>query len=53
MRPKHPYSEIAKNYLKCNKIDTLDELKEELGTSSSMIVFRKLKDLKYFSVVSG
>lgn len=52
MKPKYSSLEIAENYLKHNKIATLDELKEEIGTSSSMTVFRKLKNLKYLSSYS-
>ncbi|MDA3915623.1 MAG: hypothetical protein PF690_01430 [Deltaproteobacteria bacterium] len=43
---------VVKNYLKRYKIGTLDQLKKELFTSSTMTVFRKLKSLKYLSSYS-
>jgi len=52
MKPKNSGLRVVKNYLKINKIATLDQLKEELGTSSTMTVFRKLKCLEYFSSYS-
>jgi len=40
------------NYLKRYKIGTLDQIKKELCTSSTMTVFRKLKSLEYRSSYS-
>ncbi len=40
------------NYLKRYKIGTLDQLKKELCTNSTMTVFRKLKSLEYRSSYS-
>jgi len=42
----------VKRYLKHNKIGTLDQLKKELFTSSTMTVFRKLKSLEYLTCYS-
>ena len=43
---------VVKNYLKRYKLGTLDQLKKELFTSSTMTVFRKLKSLEYLSSYS-
>ena len=43
---------VVENYLKCSKIATLDQLKKELGTSSTMTVFRKLKCIEYLASYS-
>ncbi len=43
---------VVKSYLKRHKIGTLDQLKNELFTSSTMTVFRKLKSLEYLSSYS-
>ena len=43
---------VVINYLKRNKIGTLDQLKKELCTNSTMTVFRKLKSLEYRSSYS-
>jgi len=45
-------SETLSNYLKNNKIATVDELKNVLKTQSRMTVFRKLKPLDYISSCS-
>lgn len=42
----------VRTVLKTNKITTLSELKGALGTSSTMTVFRKLKELGYLSSYS-
>ena len=39
-------------FLQQEKIATLDELKSALGTTGTMTVFRKLKDLGYHSSYS-
>ena len=39
-------------YLKVNKIAVLDDLKRVTGTTVSMTVFRKLKELRYLSSCS-
>jgi arginine repressor len=44
--------EAVKNYLKLHKISTLDQIKKELFTNSTMTVFRKLKSLGYLSSYS-
>ena len=40
-------TDVLRSLLTKRKIATLDELKEAIGTSSTMTVFRKLKDLGY------
>ena len=52
MNPENTSLSIVKEYLKRHKIGTLDQLKKELFTSSTMTVFRKLKSLEYFSSYS-
>jgi len=52
MKPKSLDLDRAKKLLKHLKIATLDQLKKELGTSSTMTVFRKLKSLEYLSSYS-
>lgn len=49
MRSEDTGLNVVKDYLKRYKISTLDQLKEELSTSSTMTVFRKLKSLEYIS----
>ena len=43
---------VVKKYLKSSKIATLDQLKKELDTSSTMTVFRKLKCIEYLASYS-
>ena len=45
-------SSTIQQYLQGKKVATLDELKNELGTTVSMTVFRKLKELHYLSSCS-
>ncbi len=52
MRSENTGLNVVKNYLKRHKIGTLDQLKKELFTSSTMTVFRKLKSLEYLSSYS-
>ena len=46
------HSSTIRQYLKDKKVATLDDLKTELGTTVSMTVFRKLKELHYLSSCS-
>ena len=39
--------DVLRSLFKKRKIVTLDELKQAMGTSSTMTVFRKLKELGY------
>ena len=52
MKPENTNLSIVKEYLKRHKIGTLDQLKKELFTRSTMTVFRKLKSLEYLSSYS-
>ncbi|HEY6844734.1 MAG TPA: hypothetical protein VI320_00835 [Terracidiphilus sp.] len=52
MRPNSFHSEVLRTLLLQRKIATLDELKQALGTSSTMTVFRKLKVLDYLTSYS-
>ncbi|MBN2434253.1 MAG: hypothetical protein JXK07_03185 [Spirochaetes bacterium] len=52
MKPKNANLIAVEKFLKQNKIATLDQLKEELETSSTMTVFRKLKSLQYLTSYS-
>jgi hypothetical protein len=53
MRPeKFTANQLAK-LLRAKKIATLPELKEALGTSSKMTVFRKLQELGYYTSYSN
>lgn len=52
MVSKNTDLEVVKNHLKINKISTLDQIKKELFTNSTMTVFRKLKSLGYLSSYS-
>jgi hypothetical protein len=40
-------SEVLRSFLQRKQIATLEELKQDLGTTSTMTVFRKLKSLGY------
>ena len=52
MRPLSFRSEELRSLLLRNKIATLDELKQALGTSVNVTVFRKLKPLAYLTSYS-
>jgi hypothetical protein len=52
MRPNSFHSEVLRTLLLRRKIANLDELKQALGTSSTMTVFRKLKLLDYLTSYS-
>lgn len=52
MKPKKPKPTTIEDYLENNKIATLDQLKEELRTNSTMTVFRRLKNLGYVTSYS-
>lgn len=52
MRPNSFHSEVLRTLLLQRKIATLDELKQALGTSSTMTIFRKLKVLDYLTSYS-
>jgi hypothetical protein len=52
MRPLSFRSDELRSLLLCNKIATLDELKQALGTSVNVTVFRKLKPLAYLTSYS-
>ena len=52
MRTEQYSSEPIYNLLKSKKVVTMDELKNELGTTSKITVIRKLKALKYYSSYS-
>ena len=52
MRPNSFHSEVLRTLLLQRKIATLDELKQALGTSATMTVFRKLKLLGYLTSYS-
>jgi hypothetical protein len=52
MKPKKSDPTTIEEYLKNNKIATLDRLKEELRTNSTMTVFRRLKSLGYVTSYS-
>lgn len=52
MRRPTLHSDLLLKLLLKQKIATLDELKTTLGTSSTMTVFRKLKELQYISSCS-
>jgi hypothetical protein len=52
MRPSSFHSDVLRTLLLRKKIATLDELKQALGTSSTMTVFRKLKTLDYLTSYS-
>lgn len=52
MSNRIPDSNVIVDLLKSNKIATLDELKQALGTSSTMTVFRKLRSIEYLSSYS-
>jgi hypothetical protein len=46
------HASTIQQYLKDKQVATLDDLKSELGTTVSMTVFRKLKELQYLSSCS-
>jgi len=46
------HASTIQQYLNDKKVATLDDLKSELGTTVSMTVFRKLKELQYISSCS-
>lgn len=50
-KPKY-HSSAIQQYLNVHKIATLDDLKSVIGTTVSMTVFRKLKELRYLSSCS-
>lgn len=52
MRKSMLHTDLLLKLLLKQKIATLDELKNALGTSSTMTVFRKLKELEYLSSCS-
>jgi hypothetical protein len=52
MRPLSFRSDALRSLLRRNKIATLDELKQALGTPVDITVFRKLKPLDYLSSYS-
>src|SRR5260370_7074395 len=52
MRPVSFRSDELRSHLLRSKIATLDELKQALGTSADVTVFRKLKPLDYLSSYS-
>src|SRR5215475_768102 len=45
-------SEVLRSFLQRKQIATLEELKQALGTTSTMTVFRKLKSLGYRTIYS-
>jgi hypothetical protein len=52
MRPLSFHSDALRSLLRRNKIATLDELKQALGTAVDITVFRKLKPLDYLTSYS-
>ena len=52
MRPLSYHSDELRSVLTRTKIATLDELKQALGTSIDVTVFRKLKPLGYLTSYS-
>ena len=52
MNSKKTDFDTVMRYLKRHKIGTLDQLKKELCTNSTMTIFRKLKSLEYCSSYS-
>jgi hypothetical protein len=52
MRPLAFHSDVLRSLLLRNKIATLDELKEALGSPVAVTVFRKLKSLDYLTSYS-
>jgi len=52
MRPLSFHSDELRSLLLHSKIATLDELKQALGTSVDVTVFRKLKPLDYLTSYS-
>ena len=52
MRPKQYDASIIERYLTEKPYATLDELKSIVGTTVSMTIFRKLKELGYISSCS-
>lgn len=52
MRPEKYTTRSLYNYLKTNKIASMDELKRVLGTGINKTVFRKLKQISYRSSYS-
>ena len=52
MRPLSFRPDALRTLLRRNKIATLDELKQALGTSVDVTVFRKLKPLDYLTSYS-
>jgi hypothetical protein len=46
------HASTIQEYLNVNKIATLDDLKRVIGTTVSMTIFRKLKELQYLSSCS-
>ena len=52
MARKLQTTDVVRSLLKKQKIACLDQLKKRLGTSSTMTVFRKLKELGYRSSYS-
>lgn len=47
MRPRHYQTETLAALFRQSKVVTMDEMKEALGTTTKMTVFRKLKSLPY------
>jgi hypothetical protein len=52
MKTASYHASTIQQYLKDKQVATLDDLKCELGTTVSMTVFRKLKELQYLSSCS-
>lgn len=52
MKTASYHASTIQQYLEDKQIATLDDLKRELGTTVSMTVFRKLKELQYLSSCS-
>ena len=52
MRTPSFFSDPLRKFLRSNKIATLPELKQALGTAVDTTVFRKLKEISYLSSYS-
>jgi hypothetical protein len=47
MRPAVSFANLLRRFLRRNRIATLPQLKQLLGTEADITVFRKLKELSY------
>jgi len=52
MRPVTFSTDLVRQFLRRNRIATLPQLKQMLGTEADITVFRKLKDLSYHTSYS-